>query len=146
MNNEGQHFCMEKSCLALHRDIMHTQLTCSSYVYVVPTLLQYQIVMCSIYFSIHYGKHIIQRPNNRLSLTILHDVSDQFVQLIVYQGDVAHEFFKAEHRYLTGCEDNFANPPFCHLSSTKRFFYLSTTSWQNSLPGFMHDTYILYSL
>jgi len=43
--------------------------------------------------------------------------------------------FGAHHRYNTCCEDSFANLLFCRLSTTKKFFRSSASSWWNVLTA-----------
>jgi len=43
--------------------------------------------------------------------------------------------FGAHHRYNTYCEDSFANLLFCHLSTTKKYFCSSASSWWNVLTA-----------
>ena len=45
--------------------------------------------------------------------------------------------FGAHHRYNTCCEDSFANLLFCRLSTTKKFFRSSASSWWNVLTATM---------
>jgi len=41
--------------------------------------------------------------------------------------------FGARHRYNTRCEDSFGNLLNCHLSTTKKYFHSSASSWWNLL-------------
>ena len=41
--------------------------------------------------------------------------------------------FGAHHSYNTRCKDSFTNLLTCHLSTTKKYFHLSASSWWNSL-------------